>query len=387
LTVPAALRLWHGLALGAQAPLSTEVLANMFGLSSEEILPLLKALARPRGDGSRAGLAGSGSPGTGLDNLRTPLLADWGRDGLSAYAQTLAAGALFDEQEVQQRWQTWWRQFLGECSVRGAEPLYRRVISSRERTHGKWHADTCQAALSLALLLTEMDRPVEALQFAGQAYEGLRANSGVEHEDTQRALRLLQELGSEQKESKIGDQSFTSPACHCRFEKLIPVGFGDATTGHLPGVKVQSSEQIRIAFEGAGDAVIGDLFDEAVSRVGQRLRRGAGVGRGHVGDAVDATRLPRNKPAHDVSSDARSRRSRLDRSRYQRAHCRASSPWSMARVMSFGAFAPGTSTAPTSKSTRGSSSSKVRRARVKRVRRVHRDVEKTHPLDIDFEES
>jgi hypothetical protein len=74
------------------------------------------------------------------------------------------------------------------------------VIASRERANGKWHADTCQAALGLALLLAEMDHALEARQFAGQAYEGLRAHYGAEHEDTQRALRLLQKLGSEQKE-------------------------------------------------------------------------------------------------------------------------------------------------------------------------------------------
>ena len=378
LIVPAALRLWHGLSLGALAPLPTGVLAKMFGLSPEQILPLLKTLAE-------AGIA------TEVElvwlapdfreqgwQLAHPLLGDWGRGALPAYAQTLPTGG-FDQQEVQQLWQNWWLQFLGEHSVRGvsagtehqytalvphfgavlsrlhatdgpafndyvpalkhiafihrahgrslaaepllrqalevveqldgpdaietldclsnlaallhekrdlagaealyrrafetrartlgsnhpntlaslhrlarllremgdahraavidqrlaeateqlpqpdraetlqsalelaearrtsgdlagAEPLYRRVIASRERMHGKGHTDTCQAALGLALLLAKTDRAIEARQFAGQAYEGFRAQVGGEHEDTQRARRLLDELGSEQKE-------------------------------------------------------------------------------------------------------------------------------------------------------------------------------------------
>jgi len=94
--VPSALRLWHGLALGAQAPLPTWVLANMFGLSSKEILPLLKALAEA-GVVSEVELLWL-APGRRETSwqLAHPLLADWGREGLPVYAQTLSAGA-FDE--------------------------------------------------------------------------------------------------------------------------------------------------------------------------------------------------------------------------------------------------------------------------------------------------
>ena len=59
---------------------------------------------------------------------------------------------------------------------------------------------------------------------------------------------------------------------------------------------------------------------------------------------------------------------------------------SIAREMSFGAFAPGTSTAPMSRSTVGRSSDKMRLAGIERVRRTHGDVEKAHPLHVDFED-
>src|SRR5262245_59059479 len=48
LIVPAALRVWHGMSLGALVPLPTEVLAKIFGLAPEEIVPLLKTLTEAR---------------------------------------------------------------------------------------------------------------------------------------------------------------------------------------------------------------------------------------------------------------------------------------------------------------------------------------------------
>ena len=58
---------------------------------------------------------------------------------------------------------------------------------------------------------------------------------------------------------------------------------------------------------------------------------------------------------------------------------------SMSRVISFGARAPGTSTAPMSRSTVGNKLTRCASLENKRVGGVHRDVEKTHPLQIDFE--
>ena len=63
-------------------------------------------------------------------------------------------------------------------------------------------------------------------------------------------------------------------------------------------------------------------------------------------------------------------RSRLDRLRYPRARCRGFIFRNIARVISFGAFAPGNSTAPISKSQSGINSMQVRLARIKRVRKL-----------------
>ena len=126
-------------------------------------------------------------------------------------------------------------------------------------------------------------------------------------------------------------------------------------------------------------------FEVAIRHVRQRLRGRARIGAGHVRHAImrhaflDIHGIVDASSARDVS---------------------AQPPWSMAmststlpgriwrsisRLINLGAFAPGTSTAPINKSTVGSKSDQVRLARKQRVRRVQRDVQKTHPFQIHFQ--
>ena len=160
----------------------------------------------------------------------------------------------------------------------------------------------------------------------------------------------------------------------------------DGLVGDLAGEHVDAPRERGIVGDRVAEPLVGDRLDVRERHVRQRLRRGDRHRAGHVGDAVVDDPVDLEDRARHGSSRVRSRSSRPGRSPRRPAPLRASSAPSISRVTSFGASAPGTSTAPITMSASRSTSSICRRFDIASVTRPSSvDLEIAHPLDRPVE--
>lgn len=163
------------------------------------------------------------------------------------------------------------------------------------------------------------------------------------------------------------------------------VGRGHRRTGQLAVLDADAGQETRLALAGAGEALVGNQLHKRIGHVGQGLGGGAGVGPGHVGDAVvnhaffDVGGLVVGGGAGgfratalvdgDIHKDA------------PRAH-----PFEHRPVNQLGSFGAGNENGPDEKIDIREKLIEMSLVGEEGVGGVHGDIEKTHPFQIHLQD-
>ena len=164
---------------------------------------------------------------------------------------------------------------------------------------------------------------------------------------------------------------------------IHPVRVRDGTMSQVAIHRVDAADERRLAFAGFLQTEIREEFDIAISNVGQGLRGGARIGRGHVRDAVVNDSLFH---VNRVEVRRRARRFHATALVDRNVDDNAAGPH---RAKHFARdqlrrLRPRHEHGADQEIDRWHQLCEMRLAGVKGVRRMHRDIEEPHPLEIDL---